>query len=307
MNHLLRSLAPISDSGWKLLDEEARERLDPALAARRLVDFSGPHGWEYSATNLGRTDAARLRPVRRRDRRSSGGCCPWSRCGPTSSSRRRSCATPTGAPRTPTSSRSTRPRTRSPWPRTRRCSTAGTVRSTGIEEATPHAPIALGETPDDYPRPVAGAVERLLHNGVSGPYGLALGGEQYQRVTESAEHGGYPLLEHLRKILEGPIVWAPGVGGALVLSLRGGDFLFESGQDLSIGYDGHDGDVVRLVSGGELQLPRRHPGGGRDAQRRDHRAETSALTRSATVSIRSRPTSPGVASTGAAEDKGSLR
>ena len=41
-------------------------------------------------------------------------------------------------------------------------------------------------------------------------------------------------------------MWAPGVGGALVLSLRGGDFLFESGQDLSIGYDGHDGQTVRL-------------------------------------------------------------
>ena len=35
MNHLLRSLAPISDSGWKELDDEARERLAPALAARR--------------------------------------------------------------------------------------------------------------------------------------------------------------------------------------------------------------------------------------------------------------------------------
>src|ERR1700716_382287 len=54
MNHLLRSQAPISDAGWELLDEEARERLVPALAARKLVDFSGPHGWEHSATNLGR-------------------------------------------------------------------------------------------------------------------------------------------------------------------------------------------------------------------------------------------------------------
>jgi len=53
-NHLLRSHAPISDSNWKLLDEEARERLHPALAARRLVGFLGPYGWEYSATNLGR-------------------------------------------------------------------------------------------------------------------------------------------------------------------------------------------------------------------------------------------------------------
>jgi uncharacterized linocin/CFP29 family protein len=31
-----------------------------------------------------------------------------------------------------------------------------------------------------------------------------------------------------------------------VLSLRGGDFLFECGQDLSIGYDSHDKEVVHL-------------------------------------------------------------
>src|SRR5205085_4203397 len=55
MNHLLRTQAPIGDAGWTLLDEEARERLAPALAARKLVDFSGPRGWEHSATNLGRT------------------------------------------------------------------------------------------------------------------------------------------------------------------------------------------------------------------------------------------------------------
>ena len=62
MNHLLRPLAPISDDGWKLLDDEARSRLVPALAARKLVDFEGPHGWEHSATNLGRTQALEEAP-----------------------------------------------------------------------------------------------------------------------------------------------------------------------------------------------------------------------------------------------------
>jgi len=55
MNHLLRQLAPITDSGWQAIESEAKQRLTPALAARRLVDFSGPHGWEHSAVNLGRT------------------------------------------------------------------------------------------------------------------------------------------------------------------------------------------------------------------------------------------------------------
>jgi uncharacterized linocin/CFP29 family protein len=117
---------------------------------------------------------------------------------------------------------------------------------TGIGESSPHERGSLGATAEEYPRHVAGAVERLLCGGIGGPYGLALGRAQYRRVVETAEHGGYPLLDHLRKILEGPIVWAPGVQGAVVLSLRGGDFLFESGQDLSIGYDSQDGEVVRL-------------------------------------------------------------
>ena len=32
----------------------------------------------------------------------------------------------------------------------------------------------------------------------------------------------------------------------MLVSQRGGDFLFESGQDLSIGYLDHDADAVRL-------------------------------------------------------------
>jgi uncharacterized linocin/CFP29 family protein len=116
----------------------------------------------------------------------------------------------------------------------------------GIAEASPHEPTELGAAADAYPRKVAGAVEQLLCSGIAGPYGLALGRDQYRRVVETAEHGGYPLLDHLRKILEGPIVWAPGVNGAIVLSMRGGDFKFECGQDLALGYESHDGEALRL-------------------------------------------------------------
>ena len=52
MNHLMRSHAPITDIAWSQLDAEGRERLVPALGARKLVDFSGPLGWGHSATNL---------------------------------------------------------------------------------------------------------------------------------------------------------------------------------------------------------------------------------------------------------------
>jgi uncharacterized linocin/CFP29 family protein len=245
MNHLLRSHAPISDAGWKLLDEEARARLAPALAARKLVDFSGPLGWEHSATNRGRTTPLASVP-----------------CEGVSGLHRRVFPLVEMQAAFDISRSELRDADRGADDvdleeldrAARQIAMAENMTVfhgwhgaiTGIAEASPHEQVALGDAADGYPRHVAGAVERLLSSGIAGPYGLAVGPEQYRMVIETAEHGGYPLLEHLRKILEGPIVWAPGVNGAVVLSLRGGDFIFESGQDHSIGYDSHDGDVIRL-------------------------------------------------------------
>ena len=117
----------------------------------------------------------------------------------------------------------------------------------GIAEACKRPAVELSEDFNAYTRHTAEAVETLLRDGIGGPYALALGPDQYTGVIRTTEHGGYPLFDHLKKILAGgPIVWAPGVRGAVVVSLRGGDFLFESGQDLSIGYDHHDADNVHL-------------------------------------------------------------
>jgi uncharacterized linocin/CFP29 family protein len=245
MNHLLRSLAPISDAAWNELDDEASQRLTPALAARKLVDFSGPHGWDYSATNMGRTQPLASPPCR----------------GVTGLQRRvlpvvevRANFELSRAELRDLDRGAADADLESLDRAAHQIAVAENVAVfhgwenaiTGIAEAAPYESMSLGEVADEYPRPVAGAVEKLLSSGVSGPYALALGGEQYKIVVETAEEGGYPLLDHLRKILEGPIVWAPGVRGAVVVSLRGGDFLFESGQDLAIGYDSHDGEAVRF-------------------------------------------------------------
>ena len=52
------------------------------------------------------------------------------------------------------------------------------------------------------------------------------------------------MIEHLRKVLDGELIWAPAIAGAVVLTARGGDFSLHLGQDLSIGYLSHtDTDV----------------------------------------------------------------
>ena len=245
MSHLLRDFAPITDESWELLDAEARERLAPALAARKLVDFSGPHGWEHSATNLGRTTALASSP-----------------CEGVSGLQRRVLPLVELRADFELSREELRDADRGADDTdltvldnaAHQIAVAENIAVfhgcpgaiTGISEASPYGDMALGEDPDGYPRQVAAAVETLLANGVGGPYGMALGREEFRRVIETAEHGGYPLLDHLAKILGGQLVWAPGVNGAVVLSLRGGDFVLDSGEDLSIGYDSHDADVVRL-------------------------------------------------------------
>jgi uncharacterized linocin/CFP29 family protein len=245
-DHLLRSLAPISDVGWATVDGEAKQRLTPALAARRLVDFSGPHGWEHSATNLGRTTELSASPhkgVTARQRR----VLPMAEL--------RADFTISQAELRDLDRGAQDVDFASLDDAAHRIAVAENVAVLhgwseagirGVAEASPHEAKALGEDAESYPRAVAGAVELLLRSGVSGPYGLALGREQYRLVVETAEHGGSLLLDHLRKILDGAIVWAPGVQGAVVLSQRGGDFLYDCGQDLSIGYNRHDGERVHL-------------------------------------------------------------
>jgi uncharacterized linocin/CFP29 family protein len=246
MSHLLREHAPITEAGWSLVDDEARERLTPALAARKLVDFDGPHGWEHSATNLGRTNALGDAPV-------DGVVAEQRRVlavvelrAPFSLSRAELRDGDRGADDVdlePLDNAAHRIATAENRAVFHGWKAAGI---TGIAEASTQDPIALGEDCATYPRHVARAVEALLHVGVEGPYGLALGPDAYTRVLETSEHGGYPLLDHLRKIIGGPLVWAPGVDGAVVVSQRGGDFLFESGEDFSIGYDSHDAEAVEL-------------------------------------------------------------
>ena len=72
MNHLMRAIAPLTGGEWKAVDEEAKQTLKLNLAARRLVDFSGPHGWQTSSINLGRVDRTDERICVRASRHGGG-------------------------------------------------------------------------------------------------------------------------------------------------------------------------------------------------------------------------------------------
>lgn len=246
MSHLLREHAPITEAGWELLDSEARERLAPALAARKLVDFSGPHGWQYSATNLGRVKDIANPPGKGVKGAQRQVLALVELRAPFSIARSELADAERGAEDADLGALDQAAHAIAVAENAAVFHGWKAAGIAGILEASPHGPIKLGKDCDQYPRHVAKAVDALRAAGVDGPYGLALGPDAHTRVLETSEHGGYPLLEHLREIAGGPLVWSPGVKGAAVLSLRGGDFLLEAGEDLSIGYDHHDADAVHL-------------------------------------------------------------
>jgi uncharacterized linocin/CFP29 family protein len=246
MNHLFRELAPISDQAWAEIEEEAKRALGNFLAARRLVDFTGPHGWEASAVALGTIEtlptgpAAGVEGARRLVQ-------PYVELRARFSLRRdeldtidRGHTSPDLEPVTDAARRVALAEDTAVF---HGYPDAGIV---GIAAVSPHEPVELGDRFGEYPRWAAMAVARLRDAGVEGPYGIALGPRCYAGILETTEDGGYPVLERLRLILGGPVAYAPAVDGAIVLSLRGEDFELSCGQDLSIGYERADADAVWL-------------------------------------------------------------
>lgn len=245
MNGLLRELAPVTAGAWETIDEEARRTLKLKLAARKLVDFAGPLGWEASAVSLGRVEKldkapgsgveARVRQVK-----------PLIELRvPFEVSREEIQALERGAKDMNVDA-------------VREAAGAAALAEdravfqgfaagqiAGIMEESEAAGLTLSDDYVAYPAVVAEAVNKLQLAGVAGPYAIALGPRCYTGLTKTT-HAGYPVIEHVRRLLDGPIVWAPAVDGAALLSLRGGDFELSVGQDFSIGYLEHTAAAVRL-------------------------------------------------------------
>ena len=74
---------------------------------------------------------------------------------------------------------------------------------------------------------------------------MLLGADAYTALAETSDNG-YPVLEHIKKLVKDEIIWTPAISGAFVLTTRGGDFDLHIGQDVSIGYLSHTDSSVRL-------------------------------------------------------------
>ncbi|GLW52442.1 family 1 encapsulin nanocompartment shell protein [Kitasatospora phosalacinea] len=244
MNNLHRDLAPVSAAAWAEIEEEARRTFQLHVAGRRVVDLSGPDGPELAAVGTGHLAdiAAPGNGVQARARESL---------------RVVELRVPFTVTRAAVDDveRGSKDSDWDPVKDAARTIALAEDRTlfdgyqaagiTGIRDGSTNHPVDLPADVRDYPNAVSRALTALRLAGVGGPYSLLLGADTFTAVNETSDHG-YPVHNHLARLLDGEIIWAPAVEGAVLLSARGGDFELHLGEDLSIGYLSHDDTTVHL-------------------------------------------------------------
>jgi uncharacterized linocin/CFP29 family protein len=244
MNNLHRELAPISEAAWASIEEEARRTFQLYLAGRRVTDVHGPDGSTLAAVGTGHlADAgppadgvtARIRQAQPVVELRA----PFSLDRQAIDDVERGAPDPDWQPVKDAARRIAHAEDRAIFEGYPAAAIAG------IRASSPHPALALPADPRDYPDVISQAVSSLRLAGVGGPYSLLLSADAFTAVSETSDHG-YPLREHLTRVVDGDIIWAPATDGAFVLSARGGDYGLYLGQDLSIGYESHDASLVRL-------------------------------------------------------------
>jgi uncharacterized linocin/CFP29 family protein len=244
MNNLHRELAPISATAWADMEAEARRTFERHVAGRRIVDVPDPAGPQLAAVDAGHRDL--IEPP-------AEGVVAHLRLSqplvelrvPFTVDRQQVDDVERGARDTD-------------WQPVKDAARQiafvedravfeghAAARIGGIRASSSNPPLTLPSEPRDYPTAISQAVSALRLAGVAGPYSLALSADAYTVVKETAEYG-YPIHEHIARVIDGDIVWAPAIDGAFLVTTRGGDFELRLGQDLSIGYLAHDATSIQL-------------------------------------------------------------
>jgi uncharacterized linocin/CFP29 family protein len=244
MDNLHRDLAPISSAAWAQIEAEAKRTLKRYLGARHVVDLHGPEGFDLSAVGTGHLSAATslvegVQAAKREVNPLIELRVPFELSRAAIDDVARGSNDSDWQPLKDAARKIALAEDRLVF---LGYAEAGIK---GILPSSSNSAIALPKDVADYPEAVAAAVTSLRLAGVNGPYALVLGTAAFTEATGGAEDG-YPVLRHLEKLVDAPVVWSEALEGGTVVTTRGGDFDLWLGQDISIGYLAHGADTVTL-------------------------------------------------------------
>jgi uncharacterized linocin/CFP29 family protein len=244
MNNLHRELAPISDAAWAQIEEEASRTLKCHLAARRVVDVPEPKGLSLAAVGTGhlhqiQSPGEGILAAQREAKAIVELRVPFELTRQAIDDVERGALDSDWSPLKEAARKIAFAEDRAVFDG---YAAAGIQ---GIRAGASNASVVLPSNVRGYPGSVAQAVSQLRLAGCQGPYALVLGADAYTAVSGGSDEG-YPVYQHIERMVEGGIIWAPAITGGFVLTTRGGDFELDIGQDVSIGYTGHSSTAVEL-------------------------------------------------------------
>ena len=244
MDILKRALAPISELAWEEIEKQSTVIFTSNLTGRKVVDLSGPHGWDYGSVSTGRlevledqTEAVKygikqVQPLIETripfklklwelDNISKG--AKDTDLGPLEDAAHKIASF----------------EDKIIFEGLDKACILGLKNNSGLDK------VAFPESIDDLLSVIAKAINQFKHHSIEGPYSLLLCKERWEKISGYIK--GYPLRRHIEELIGGSIIDAPYLKGeSYLISERGGDFNLTLGQDLSIGYEGHSSTDVTL-------------------------------------------------------------
>ncbi|MBN1140269.1 MAG: bacteriocin family protein [Deltaproteobacteria bacterium] len=242
MDYLRQEMAPVTAEAWDEINQQAKKSLGGHLTARRFVDLDGPKGLKFAGVPLGRVETVSG---------SAGIECGVRKILPLVEVR-----VPFALDRRELENVSRGAQDVDFTPLEEAAEKiagfeeralyygfeGGCIR--GLRESSAFDPIPYPDTAEELPEAVFQGIGKMRQASVEGPYSLVLNPHRFGELIRVVR--GYPLRKQLLNLLGGEIYVAPGVGEAFLVSARGGDFVLTLGQDLAIGFDRADGDLVQL-------------------------------------------------------------
>lgn len=116
--------------------------------------------------------------------------------------------------------------------------------ATGLINAADSRPVKVRVSTGAFLGTLAEQVNSLQINGVEGPYTLVLPDSVWAELV--ADSVAYPLPRLLKGVTGGNLIIHHHNKDIFLVSERGGDFELHLGQDISLGFEGHDTKKVKL-------------------------------------------------------------
>lgn len=245
MELLRRHLAPVTESAWKEIDEQASISLKQFLSARKVVDVSEPAGWDKASVSTGRM-------LLECDKKKDEEFCYGVRQ-----------SLPIIEPRVRF--------TLKKWEldnisRGVKDPDLGALEDaakkiaffeesviynglnkagvTGILDGNKKG-VALPKDKGKWHDIIVQSVYKLREAAIDGPYALVLSPELWQGFNYLTSCG-CSKKEQLESIIKGPVILSHFLKTGVLISLRGGDFQLTLGSDYVLGYENSTNEEVTL-------------------------------------------------------------